>query len=39
MTAALTVLLAFISCLVLFDVAALAGGADSREGLGDDRRR
>lgn len=39
MTDALAVLLAFISCLVLFDLAALAFGADSRDEVGDDHRR
>lgn len=39
MVTALTVLLAVIASLALFDLAAAAFGADSRDGFVDDRRR
>jgi hypothetical protein len=39
LTDGLAVLLAFISCLLLLDLAAVAFGADSRDEVGDDHRR
>ena len=39
MVTALAVLFVFVAALVLFDLAAIAFGVDSREGMTDDRRR
>jgi hypothetical protein len=39
MVTALTILFVFVAALALFDLAAVAFGADSREWTGDDHRR
>jgi hypothetical protein len=39
MDTALGALVALISCLALFDLAAIGFGADSRDGFVDDHRR
>jgi len=39
MEAALAVLFAFVAALAAFDLAAVAFGADSRDGFADDHRR
>lgn len=39
MVTALAVLLAFVAVLALFDLAAMAVGFDSREGMTDDHAR
>jgi hypothetical protein len=39
MITALAVLFAFVAALVLFDLAAVAFGVDSREAMTDDHRR
>jgi hypothetical protein len=39
MTTELALLLALMTCLVLFDLVAALFGADSRDGFADDRRR
>jgi hypothetical protein len=39
MATALAVLLMLVTVLALFDLAAVAFGEDSRDGLADDRRR
>ncbi len=39
MTIALAVLLAFIAIVALFDLVAVASGADSRDGFVDDHHR
>lgn len=39
MDTALAVLFAFVAALAVFDLAAVAFGADSRDGFADDHRR
>ena len=39
MDTALAILVAFVAALAVFDFAAVAFGADSRDGIDDDHRR
>jgi hypothetical protein len=39
MSTALAILFAFVAVLAVFDLAAVAFGADSRDGIADDHRR